>query len=124
DSRDDIRPRLAIADHDVGVAEPAAAPLNLRPRCAREDSAAFPVRLLGWRHHLGWRPLSFRESDSATEASDGTSEIRPGRSLDVVEILVAVLALQVDLPIRVESAHPFVAHVEPAQQALAGRDDR
>ena len=70
-----------------------------------------------------WAAVVFRESHSAPEAGDVTSEIRPGRSLDVVEILAAVLALQVDLPVRVESAHPFVAHVEPAQQALAGRND-
>jgi hypothetical protein len=35
-----------------------------------------------------------------------------------------VLALQVDLPVRVESPYPFVVDVEPTQQRLAGRDDR
>jgi hypothetical protein len=61
-------------------------------------------------------------SHSATEASDVASDIRPAGPLDVVEILAAALALQVDLVVRVESAYPFVVHVEPAQQRLAGRD--
>jgi hypothetical protein len=57
------------------------------------------------------------------KADEVASDVRLARSFEVVQILAAALALQVDLPVRVESAYPFVVHVEPTEQRLAGRDD-
>lgn len=57
------------------------------------------------------------------KAGEVASDVRLARSFEVVQILAAALALQVDLPVRVESAYPFVVHVEPTEQRLAGRDD-